>query len=244
MALETQPAKVTGLRTSLRALIFDVDGTLYKAGPVRRAILRRLIFATMLHPAATLKTIRILRAYRRAQGLLRVANAPDGDLELAQVNLAARISRASPQEVSIAVERWMEEAPLDAICEAIRPGLVRLLEKAKAEGLRLGICSDYRPERKLRALGILEYFDVIVCAQQESVGRFKPHPRGLAVTLSRLAVGCHKAAFIGDRPELDHKAASAAGLTCFIVSSRKPHNCNTWKSVADFDELRAALFPN
>jgi HAD superfamily hydrolase (TIGR01509 family) len=233
----------------LKALIFDVDGTLYLSAPVKRDMIVQLTLNGLLHPLRTVRTVRILRAYRRAQDLLRKDAAKVGDLAAAQIGLAAKISGATKEQVSSAVELWMEEKPLRAVSHSRRRGLVPLLEKAKAEGLRLAVCSDYRPERKLSALGVLHYFDVVVCAQQDAVGCFKPDPRSLEVTLSRLGVASDEAIFVGDRLDVDQEAAAAAGVACFILGhqSRPPAKSKDltkiWTKVADFEDLRTVLFP-
>jgi HAD superfamily hydrolase (TIGR01509 family) len=242
-------ARSISLKASLKALIFDVDGTLYLSARVKRDMLVQLTLHGILHPLRMGRIVRILRAYRRAQDLLRKDAAKVADLAAAQIGLAAKMSGATNEQVSSAVELWMEEKPLRAVSNSRRKGLVPLLEKAKAEGLRLAVCSDYRPERKLKALGVLDYFDVVVCAQEDAVGCFKPDPRSLEVTLSRLGVASHEAAFVGDRVDVDQKAAAAAGVACFILGrlgrSRAKNGDLTknWTNVADFEDLLAVLFP-
>ncbi len=70
------------------------------------------------------------------------------------------------------------------------------------------------------AMGIRPYFDAVVSAQDSEVRRFKPHPRGLEVTLARLGVEPGQACYIGDRPEVDAAAARAAGLECVIFDEK------------------------
>jgi len=234
---------------SLKALIFDVDGTLYLSAPVKRAMIAQLTLQGILHPLRTARIVRILRAYRRAQDQLRKDGARVADLAAAQIGLAAKTSGATKEQVSSAVDVWMEEKPLRAVSHSRRRGLVPLLEKAKAEGLCLAVCSDYRPERKLKALGVLHFFDVVVCAQQDAVVCFKPDPRGLEVALSQLGVASHEAAFVGDRMDVDQKAAAAAGVACFILGGRDQPPAKgkdltkNWTNIADFEDLRTLLFP-
>jgi phosphoglycolate phosphatase-like HAD superfamily hydrolase len=56
-----------------------------------------------------------------------------------------------------------------------------------------------------------------VTAQDPEVQRFKPHPRGLEVTLGRLGVSKREAIYIGDRADVDGEAAGRAGVRCVIV---------------------------
>jgi FMN phosphatase YigB (HAD superfamily) len=66
-------------------------------------------------------------------------------------------------------------------------------------------------------MGMTEFFDVVVTAQDREIQRFKPDPTGLEVTLQRLGVRNDKAIYIGDRPEVDAIAATRAGLRHFIL---------------------------
>jgi putative hydrolase of the HAD superfamily len=71
---------------------------------------------------------------------------------------------------------------------------------------------------KLGALGVLDLFELVLCAQDPEIGVFKPHPRGLQVAIERLGVSPLEALFVGDRPEVDAVAAAAVGVPCAIVS--------------------------
>src|SRR5437868_813409 len=83
------------LTIPFEALIFDVDGTLYCQGPLRRRMLLRLLAAHLRHPWNGLKTMRMLSAYRKAQETLRWA--PEAtDFASAQIALAARRIGANP----------------------------------------------------------------------------------------------------------------------------------------------------
>src|ERR1700682_2240119 len=56
---------------SVAAVIFDVDGTLYRQSILRRAMLFRLLRAQVLHPGEAVATFRILWSYRGAHEQLR-----------------------------------------------------------------------------------------------------------------------------------------------------------------------------
>ena len=202
----------------LSALIFDVDGTLYEQAPVRRAMLYRLLRAHLTSPAQGFLTLRALQSYRRAQEELR-GNPPDsGDIASAQIQLAARSAGVSEDVLGAWVARWMEQEPLPFLAHSIRKATVELLETAKNRGLRLAVCSDYPAERKLAAMGIADYFDVVVTAQDPRVQRFKPDPTGLELTIRELAVQKDEVVYIGDRADVDAVAASHAGVRHFILS--------------------------
>jgi len=210
--------RTAGVR--LRALIFDVDGTLYEQGPVRRAVVYRALRAHLTSPAQGLFTFQALYAYRKAQELLRKIPPESGDIASAQLLLAAARVGVSAETIAPCVARWMEQEPLPFLASSIRKGILELLQQAKRCGLRLAALSDYPAQQKLVAMGLASFFDVVVTAQDPEVQRFKPDPQGLQITLRRLEVGNDEAVYIGDRADVDGAAAVRAGIRNFIVGSR------------------------
>src|SRR5579864_7680655 len=77
------------LAERLKALIFDVDGTLYEQGPVRRAVFYRLLRVHLADPAGGFFTLRALQAYRNAQETLRTARSVGSDIAITQLMLAS-----------------------------------------------------------------------------------------------------------------------------------------------------------
>lgn len=226
----------------VQALIFDVDGTLYRQWPVQCGMLWRLLSAHVRHPIEGMLTLRVLRAYRRAQEVLRASRLTDRSSALRQLQLACAWTGMTAGFVEACAARWMEQEPLALVARSRREGVVEFLEAAKERGLRLGICSDYPPTAKLRALGIAHFFDVIVSAQDPEVQQFKPSPRGLETTLRRLGVGKFQALYIGDRPEVDAVAASSAGIACVIIGRQRRVDWHGWHQIRDYQELQKILW--
>jgi HAD superfamily hydrolase (TIGR01509 family) len=226
----------------LKVVVFDVDGTLYEQGPLRRAMLLRLLGSHLLRPLQGWRTIRVLSAYRHAQESLRVETA--GDVGAAQIAMAAERTGCDPAEVATCVERWMEREPLPLLRRFRSAGLEDFLRACKAQGLRLAVLSDYPATAKLEALGIADYFDLVLCAQSPDIGVFKPHPRGLLVALQRLGVAPHECLYVGDRAEVDAVAADAAGIPSVIVTraaGRTP-DARDEGTVPGYPQLQALLF--
>src|SRR6202035_4241040 len=76
---------------------------------------------------------------------------------------------------------------------------------------------DRRTAPRSEEMGLTDFFDVIVTAQDPEVQRFKPDPEGLELVLQRLAVRMSEAVYIGDREDVDAVAASRAGIQYFIL---------------------------
>src|SRR5262249_44079474 len=94
----------------LRAVVLDIDGTLYCQRPVRRAMLLRLLAAYVTKPLEGGQTAVVLRAYRRAQEEIRRRGgaASAG----AQMRLTCERTGLDDRLIAACVERWMEREPL------------------------------------------------------------------------------------------------------------------------------------
>ena len=223
----------------LRAIVFDLDGTLYRAAPLRRRMALRLIRAYAFRPLEGWRVARVLRSYRRAQESLRATTNWPEDLERAQREGAARESGSGADEVEALVERWMRREPNSLLRDCMDRGERAFLESVARRGIRFGLLSDYPAESKLEAMGIRDRFDQIVTAQDREVQRFKPDPRGLEIALARLGVAKEEALYVGDRADVDGLAAERAGVACVLIGERP--RVTRWPAIRRFDELEHAI---
>jgi putative hydrolase of the HAD superfamily len=227
----------------LRALVFDVDGTLYRQGPLRRVMLARLAVAYAAHPIHGWRTMRVLRAYRHAQEDLRAATV-SGAVADAQIALTRERTGVDRDAIVGCVTRWMEDEPLRFLAKCLQPGVTEFLQTCRKRGLRLGVLSDYPADGKLRVLGLSGLFDVVVCAQAPEVNRFKPDPRGLLVVLERLGAARSESLYVGDRVDVDVPTAQAAGVRCAIVTGRRSaKESGSHIEVSGYPQLRDVLWP-
>jgi HAD superfamily hydrolase (TIGR01549 family) len=227
----------------LKAVIFDIDGTLYRQTPVRRAMLGRLLRSAVVSPSQGAQTVRILRAYRRAQEALRAGPVPGG-VAAAQIRMACEQTKIDSATVVQCVTRWMEEEPLPFLGRWVQPGALELLHECRARGLKVAALSDYPAEAKLRVLGMTDLFDLVLCAQAPEVDVFKPHPRGLLAILDRLGVSAPECLYVGDRVDVDAATADAAGMSCAILTGRRTADGpRTYLPVASHSQLQELLWP-
>lgn len=205
---------------AVKAVVFDVDGTLYHQSPMRRAMALRLARAHALRPLRGWRTMRIISAYRHAQESMR-DDAVVGDLHAEQIQAAADRTGSDPGDVAQCVARWMDDEPLQLLGRYVRSGMAELLDSLRSRGVRLAVLSDYPAEAKLTAMGLSGKFDVVLCAQDPDIGVFKPDPHGILVALDRLGVEPGEALYIGDRVDVDAVAAHAAGVACVILTEAR-----------------------
>lgn len=198
----------------LRGLIFDFDG---------------LIVDT---ETATLNAWKHLHAEAGLQADPRILHATVG-----HVNVKADLWAAFPA--------YHDRTELDAqflshtrqLCREapILPGVLDLLNVARAAGLRLAVASNSshaHVDAHLKARGLFERFATVVC--RDDVARPKPAPDVYLEALRRLDLSAAEAvAFEDSLP--GHVAAAAAGLRVVVVP-----NPSTVGDVFAHATLRAA----
>lgn len=224
-----------GVISSTRAIIFDVDGTLYDQSLLRYRMLRQLVHGYWAAPREGLRAARVLSAYRKALEELRTWRNDIHSPGL-QIEVASRRSGVPIQEVVKCVERWFVEAPLSVLPDCLYEGVLAFLEAARRSDIVMGIFSDYDATEKLRRLRIHDYFSVIASACDPEIQRYKPNPRGLEIVLKRLDVNARDAVYIGDRPEIDAEAASRASMRAVVMGKGSPRNQN-WIGARDYFQL-------
>ncbi|WP_040203431.1 HAD family hydrolase [Neobacillus jeddahensis] len=89
----------------------------------------------------------------------------------------------------------------------------QMMEELKSKNLLLGMITNGYGQFQLdtiKALGIEQYFDVILVSEWEGIK--KPDPLLFTRALERLHVSPNQSVFVGDHPENDVKAAQNIGM--------------------------------
>jgi HAD superfamily hydrolase (TIGR01549 family) len=224
----------------VRAVLFDLDGTLYRQAPVRRRMALELMTMAVSAPRLAASRWRALSAYRRAQEHLRRDGAVVS--EASQIAPAAEESGLTRADVERLVNEWMHRRPLRHLRRCRAAGIDELLAFLDGAGVPAGVFSDYRGAEKLEALGLAGRFAFVMCATDPDVGRFKPHPRGFLRACERWGLPPRDVLMVGDRVDVDGAGASAAGMPSVIVGRPTPqsaaHDCFY---VPSLDRLRRVL---
>jgi HAD superfamily hydrolase (TIGR01549 family) len=202
-------------RRRIRAVLFDLDGTLYQQTPMRMLMAVELMTIVFRRPLRAGQTWRTLAAYRKTQERLRCQSMTG--VARMQLHVAAERAGLTAEQVEAIVNEWMFERPLKYLRWCRASGLFDLLAFLDRRGLNLGVLSDYPAETKLQALGLAGRFSVVLSSSDPDVGAFKPNPRGFLLASERWHVDPSEVLVVGDRVEVDARGAAAAGMPCVII---------------------------
>ena len=192
---------------TIRAVVFDVDGTLYDQGSMRRRMATALLLHCLRHPG-DLGLLRIVQTFREVREALGEEEV--GDIARLQYTRPAERLKVDPDAVRRVAEHWLGERPLTHLPACRAPGVEALFAALRASGRRIAIFSDYPIADKLDALGLAA--DLCVSALDPDVDRLKPNARGLERILERLDLPAEACLMIGDRDDRDGEAARRVGM--------------------------------
>lgn len=118
------------------------------------------------------------------------------------------------------------------------PAAPRVLDDLKQQGLILAVISnteDGRLTDSLDAAGISDRFDLLI--DSHLVGHRKPDAAIFRLTLDRLGIEAHEAAFVGDSYVHDALAARAMGLRGILLDPLDLHPESICPRIKTLDEL-------
>jgi HAD superfamily hydrolase (TIGR01509 family) len=182
----------------LKALIFDMDGTLVHSDPVHLEA-----FSEILRPEGVTIDEEIYRStiIGRTNEAIFASLLP---------HLSVERHEAYADEKEAAFRRMAQDLePLE--------GLLDLLDWAEAQGIRIALVTNaprLNADHMLEALGLAERFPVQITIDQ--VERGKPDPLPYLTAIERLGIRADEAVAFEDSPS-GMKAAKAAGLFSFGV---------------------------
>ncbi len=222
----------------IRAVGFDIDGTLYAEAALYRKLLlkglprvrfllafnevRREIRRLLSSPEYRARGIKGVEAFHRFQAGL-VADRLGRDAASVHDDIEAFFYRA-------AVE------PFSSI--RLYPGVAELLSELKARGLRLGALSDFPCDEKVRLMGLSGYFDVVMTS--EETGLVKPDRASFDLFVERLGVPASEILYVGNSERYDVAGSLGAGMRAAKIAKKGSDSAAEFV-FSDYAELRRYL---
>jgi FMN phosphatase YigB (HAD superfamily) len=202
---------------TLKALIFDVDGTLYDQAKLRRIMFVQLLKYYAPRPGK-MREILILYHFRAERE--KMAGYRGGDLDSDQYDWCATKLNIPVEQVKDVIQRWIFDFPNPFLKRCIYPGVSALFKLLSDQGFKVVVYSDYPSAAKLKALDLSATF--IISSTDSDINSLKPTGQGLQFIVKQMRVDVSECLYIGDRAELDGLCASAVGMPFIDISSHKP----------------------
>jgi len=190
---------------SVKAVVFDLDGTLINSAIPFKEMKRKIIS--------------YLRSNGVTSGLLSEEMLTVEILKLAVEDLEQKgFSKKQVANILAEVSNIMNEVELQSVGNAaLADGVAATLRALRQKGLKLGVltrsCHEYA-ERILAKFNLSEYFDAV--AARDDVDQPKPNPEHAFYLLKLLGVRPEETVFVGDHWS-DAECARQAGLRFVFV---------------------------
>jgi putative hydrolase of the HAD superfamily len=193
--------------TTLKAIAFDLDGTLY---PEYRILLPSLRIA-FRYP-------RLVYYFNLVRKEIRSVD-PRGDFRKTQAEILAKHLKKSVSQTAGLIERVIYEQWLNSI-KTMRPyaGLREMIIRLRKAGFKTAVLSDLPLERKLSYLGLEGIWNF--ARSSEETGYLKPNAAAFRPLIQSLQVTPPEIIYIGNNYRYDVLGARAMGMITGFFSSR------------------------
>jgi phosphoglycolate phosphatase len=214
-----------------RAVIFDLDGTLVDTAPDLMRATNHVLELSGRRPIS-MDEVRVFVGHG-ARALLTRGFAATGGLP-------------EGYDVEPDYKRFVDFYSENiAGGSEVFPGLLKLLDRLKAEGFALGVCTNKLEGlsvQLLAALNMTHYFGSVV--GPDTIGIAKPDPRPFHEAVRRLGLTSPRAIMVGDS-ETDILTARNAGVPVigvpFGYTPRPVQEFGPDRMIAHFDEAYEAI---
>lgn len=198
----------------MKAIIFDLDGTLYDNSNLPLRLILHCLTSVF-----TLKAERTARAQFSGQYF--------GNSEEYFKMLFKRMSAISGKSTGY-VERWYHGKYMPTMCKVLekhyhyKDGVPEKLARLREQGIKSAVFSDYdHIIERLRALDINpEWFDV--CIDAPAAGGLKPCRESFLNIAEMLDCEPNDILVIGDRDDTDGQGARNSGMQFLLVKKKAP----------------------
>jgi putative hydrolase of the HAD superfamily len=211
------------MKHELAGIAFDLDGTLY---PNYRLFIRLAPFIV--------KHGKLLWAMGKARDMLRSRDSetPDGPFYERQAGLMAGLLKEEPRVVKERLETLVYRG-WEPLFRHIKPytHVRETLAALRQRGFKLGVLSDFPPQKKLEYLGLDGFWDAVLCS--EDSGRLKPDPRPFLTLAASLDLPPQRILYVGNSRGYDIAGAKKAGMRTALIRLW-PENTVTAQKKADF----------
>ncbi|HJP01722.1 MAG TPA: TIGR02253 family HAD-type hydrolase [Planctomycetota bacterium] len=231
--------------TRLKAVLFDIDDTLFPTTEFARRARRNAVRA-MVDAGLTLDEELVFRELEEVIAEFSSNYEHHYDKLVRRLRVEALTPRRTAPIVAAGVAAYHDTKMREiAPFEDVPP----LLDDLRDAGLRLGVIThgwSVKQAEKLVRLGLIPFFEADAIFISDQIGISKPNPKLYKVALEEMGLEGPEAMYVGDNPEHDIAPPRSLGMVAVWSSRAARHTpqeagVEPDHEVADFDELRTLL---
>ncbi|MCB0328847.1 MAG: HAD family hydrolase [Bdellovibrionales bacterium] len=194
----------------VQVIVFDLDYTLYDDTPYWLGVFREV--ARILNDAHAIDEEKAFLALKRILEEKTYTYRKIFDDAFCELGIAGSEDYASLIQRSVEIYRNYIPSLV------LYPGAFDVLKEVKKKYRIALLTNGTLPitERKLKILGIEQFFDCVHCPVPEDR---KPSPKPFLFLLEEFGVEGHEMVYIGDNPEIDFPGAKKCGVKTIRITS-------------------------
>ncbi|MCM1415185.1 MAG: HAD-IA family hydrolase [bacterium] len=231
----------------IRAVIFDLDGTLYDYDTLDREAFRQV--QELVLEQLGVNEEQSSEAFRRARLATKKNLGETATSHSRMLYFQKTLEYLDIRPLYLALEMYETYWGVFLRNMKLYPGVDKLLEALHEKYVRVAVCTDllaHIQHRKLKVLNLTDDVDCLVTS--EEAGAEKPSPKIFEMCLEKLRLYPKEVCFVGDSFEKDVKGAAAAGMRAIWFNPEKaaaPEGSGdvAFETVSSHDELYALLAP-
>ena len=231
--------------TRLKAVLFDIDDTLFPTTEFARRARRNAVRA-MVDAGLTLDEELVFRELEEVIAEFSSNYEHHYDKLVRRLRVEALTPRRTAPIVAAGVAAYHDTKMREiAPFEDVPP----LLDDLRDAGLRLGVIThgwSVKQAEKLVRLGLIPFFEADAIFISDQIGISKPNPKLYETALARMDLDASEVMYVGDRPAHDVAPPKSLGMITAWA-----HRASKWTptgeaeqaahEIADFEELRGIL---
>lgn len=184
----------------IKAIAFDIDGTLYK----NSSLYSRVWLHYVCH-------LFLFTKFNSVRNEMHALTEPVPNFKDIQAQKMAKKLNCSKEEAYMSIDR-IAYGGLVTFFEHIKPckGVSDFVKNIKMHGLKVGILSDFPPEQKGELWGMLQYCDVVLGT--EELGLLKPATYSFLELAKQLEIKPEEILYVGNSHKYDVDGSKSAGM--------------------------------
>lgn len=208
----------------IKAVAFDIDGTLYKELPFNIRVTPHFLI-----------NLRFFLNYNKVRKELRI-NKPDGfydDFNKAQADLLAEKLKCSSEKAQAKLNKIVYSG-LKKYYQKLKPykGALDFIMHLKSEGIKVAVLSDFPPEQKGDLWGIKQHCDFLIGSEQ--TGALKPSPYVFSVLQKTIDIPPEQILYVGNHHKYDIEGSKKAGMKAAWIITPSKKRKGVTSDLADF----------